>query len=276
MKKIAIVFYFVLYSHLLLGQVKYEILSSAPTSKILNNEIGDYINLTSSTIVEPEDLLYVNGENEITLVELTTGKPQVYINVTKGYMSVSELIVSCNKHNSNMLGRIVNNVTSESEKRSSGIRWSAIGAGNRGEYILDLASILRKDLLSVRSINREKSLQLIKHKEGVVFYPEFVNTSNDTLFVNFIAIHKRNKSLSLCFNLIEGVESYEIVLPPNSNYILNGFYYIDSNKYKYVVFGTQKPFNNYDLTKALVTDNNYTLNNSMIKVKYGIVKKTRR
>ena len=260
----------------LFAQVEYKVLYANSSSLIMDNKTGDYIPLTVSTIVAANDRIYVPKRSNLHLVELTTGKPQVYKNCSVGYMTVSEMVVECYKQNKNLPKQIISNAASELVKQSSGARWSSIGAANRKDYnTLGLASQLRRLLLSPKKLKTDKSLQLVKHSDKKVFYPEFINNSNDTLYVNFVAVNKTDNTIAICFNVIEDEESLEIKLSPHSSFSLPEFYYLDSNKYQYYIFGTQSSFNAFNLSKELLVEDVSTQpNDEVIHVKYGISKRS--
>lgn len=270
MKRITLFVCAILFSFSLAGQIKYEVVSAGTSSKILD-KTGAYVQLHPLQIVTPSDMLYAESEWEIQLEELTTGKPQVYKNVNVGYMTVAEMIVRCNQK-STLLCRASSTLQSDMSKNASGIRWSSVGSGSRSMSTENLASLLRRDFFSDRKVKQDNKLKLVKHIEGHSFYPEFVNNTSDTLFVNFLAVDSGKKSLALCFNVVEEDHCFNIVLPPGDSCTLRGFNYSNSKRYEYIVFGTLTPFSSYELTKALQADGSTASDGlDAMKMKYGKV-----
>jgi hypothetical protein len=269
MKRSIIVLYLLVSPLILDGQVQYKV-NLSRDSMIYNKELGKYEPLSSSTIVNLTDTLRIDKNGSIEIFEISTGKPQAYKNVKSGKMTVENLVYDCMETHRNPLKSLLKYLSPMTAQRD-GSRYGLVGSSSRGEGYNSIVSLLRRDLMENNNVTIDDKLQLVKHVDGSIFTPEFVNNTNDTLHVNFLAIDKSNNTIRVCYIVAENDSSYSVVLPPNSRHYLQGVYYLDSPQYQFVVFGTTEPINSYEINKELIGGGNDSILNSesQINVKYG-------
>lgn len=232
-------------------KVQYRVLEVSKGVTMQPSDLSGEIAVTDKMLLGINDMVHFKSGQYIIIENVNNGQwIPTYMAKEEESIKVSQIV---KKRNSAFISSV----------RSLLNPNGPIVPGNRGGVIrgndeyFSIAGKLLTDITSEQALdnlNRNSQLKLIKHTCGKdIFYPELINDSKDTLYINILCYDIKDDILDVAFSLIEGQDDLLIRLVPFSNLSLQYLILHESRTRRFIVFGSDKEFSNSQLKRELLS-----------------------
>jgi len=226
--------------------------------------------LKASMKVEPAYYINLKKGDRIVVVNDNTGVFSEHSSIQDEQITISKII----KLDSQSFIRSFLSYLFSSNK-DNGAYYNQRGGITRGdEDNLPIAQKLVSDWDPNDTRKRPKvsdELIMVLHRVGKkAFFPEIVNNTSDSLFVNILCLNGANSTRDIVFSFLDEKGELLLKIMPHDRIILDGLLLDNKKGKKYILFGTTSCFSSTSLKKELQTGVYSTANTGQeVRIVYG-------
>lgn len=257
MKKIQLLLLFSLLCASVFAQSRYAVYKISGNVQMKTSE--GWGKVERRTAVTAADVFRLAADSQVGIIDNTTNR--IYYSDKPGEQRVAAIINAAKRQADEITGRMNDQIRKSAEANASGgSSYASVGASHRGQsrkgatesiYAL-LRGAIESDAPSSSSSSSSCDSRITLRKIGGGsgdFYFEISSKCDYPLYVNVFSLSGIGKTPMLCFNLGYSLDEPYMLVPPHGNIAAKHFMFAESAdaEVKYVLFGSEEPFDSQEL-----------------------------
>lgn len=230
-------------------KAQYRVLEVSKDVTMQPSDLSGEIAVTDKMLLGIKDMVHFKSGQYIIIESVSNGQWIPYTAKEEELVKVSKIV----KKGDSPLISSIRSLFNPGGSNGSGSRGGVVRGDD--EYF-SLAGKFQTDITSeqaVRNLKRSNQLSLIKHTCGSdLFYPEFRNDTQDSLYVNLICYNIYENQIDVVISLQDGQKELLIRLAPNTSIVLSNLILRENKDRRFIAFGCKKEFSNTQLKRELL------------------------